>query len=164
MKTATLLLASLPIVVLAAAAAPQKTYEEVQFNMIKAAPESFSSSKRIVYEAPFFRYSTTFLPYMEKSGFKASKYYLLEIGHVTVPAIARKDKEMNELVAGLRRGTAMKVYGRVKKFRHKPLLTTLPHYYVSVEKLEKSDGVSPATPQESRRPSRLPRRRLPARR
>ncbi len=154
MRTAALLALLLALGLSATAA--DKKYEETQFNVIKAAPESFSSNKRIVYEAPFFRYSTTFLPYMEKCGFKASRYYLLEIGHGSVPAIAKKDKEMNELVAGLQRGTVVKVYGRVKKFRHKPVLTVLPHYYVSVERLE-VPGADGTTSKSTEKPSRLRR-------
>ncbi len=134
------------------AIAAEKQYEEVEFSLVKAAPESFSSNRRIVYEAPYFRYMTTFLPYMEKSGFKPSRHYLLEIGHRTIPAMLKKSKETNELIASLRRGTVVKVYGRVKKFRSKPLQTLFPHYYVDVERIGVEESAAPSSASSGRSP------------
>jgi len=110
-------------------------YTEVDIKMLKAAPESYSS-KKVTFTSTYTRYSTTFLPYMESSGIKPGKYFWLEIGGAGLPVIARKKDEMNTLVAGLKRGTPVKVYGRVKKFKKAPKQPLFSRYYVSVDDIE----------------------------
>ena len=115
-------------------------YMEVDINVLKVAPEEYSS-KKIVFTSTYTRYSTTFLPYMEESGIETGKYFWLDIGGLRLPVIAKKDGGMNSLVAGLKRGKTVKVYGRVKKFKKDPRQTLHSVYYVRVDKIEPVNDV-----------------------
>lgn len=145
-------------------------YLEVDINVLKVAPEEYSS-KKIVFTSTYTRYSTTFLPYMEKSGIETGKYFWLDIGGFRLPVIAKKNDEMNSLVADLKRGKTVKVYGRVKKFKKDPQQTLHSVYYVRVDKIEPVDDVpvKPAVnssvtrpPMQKRRAVKWRRNHLPA--
>lgn len=112
-----------------------ENYTEVDKEKIKAMPEEYKN-KKIWYESIYFGYEITFPRYVEKSGFKAGKDFCLLVRPVILPVMAEKTKEMNDLVPTLKRGTKVKVYGRMKKFMSEPEKTVLPHYYLELDKME----------------------------
>lgn len=110
-------------------------YDEIQPAALKATPEEYKN-KKIFYTSKYIRYLTTFPPYMEASGFRAGKYYLLMVVPADFPVLVRKDDEMNELIPTLPRGKRVKVYGKVKKFKASPQYTMFPRYYLELDHVE----------------------------
>lgn len=117
------------------AAAKDYKYEEADYEALRLSPESYKN-KRVCYEGVYLHTATTFHNYMERSDIQHDKYLWLVIGDLSLPAMARKSDTMNEFVAGLKSRRKVKVYGKVKKFRHEPHATVLPHYYVEVDNVE----------------------------
>jgi hypothetical protein len=110
-------------------------YTETTFQKVKAAPEDFRNDK-ITYTGRFLRFYTTFLRYMEESGFKADRYYGLIVNEVSVPVMARKNTEMKQLMGMIRPLSMVRVYGRLKKFRRDPNHPIWPRYYLELAHLE----------------------------
>ena len=119
-------------------------YTEVSYKELKVSPETYKN-KRVVYSAPFLNVSATFFPYMEKSGFKPTKYLWIIAGSHALPAMAKKSETISQFIANLKRGKQITIYGKIKKFRVKPKYTIHPHYYVLVENMEMSMDEAPAT-------------------
>ncbi|HCE45892.1 MAG TPA: hypothetical protein DET40_20295 [Lentisphaeria bacterium] len=140
MRTVSGILLSLVSILLFAGLANAETfkaesYTEVDKAKLKALPEEYKN-KKIWYESEYFGYETTFPAYVEKSGFKAGKDFFLLVKPVAVPVMTEKTKEINELIPTLKKGSKVKVYGKVKKFMSEPEATMLPHYYIELEKIE----------------------------
>jgi len=133
-------------------------YTEVAGKDLKLAPEDYKS-KRVAYTAVFRNVSTTFLPYMDKSGFSGKKYLWLVAGEAALPVMARKSESMTTLVSGLKRGNRIKVCGKVKSFKTKPKQTLHPHYYLLVDSIEVVGDEGPLAPGAPPPPRRRPRRR-----
>ena len=112
-----------------------ESYTVVEIPKLKAIPEEYKN-KKVCYESVYVGYETTFPPYVEKSGFKAGKDFCLLVRPMNLPVMAGKTKEINELVPTLKRGAKVKIYGKIKKFMNEPEATTLPHYYLDLEKIE----------------------------
>jgi hypothetical protein len=129
-------------VLAAAGALAVVEYTEIEYTQLKVAPEDYRH-KHVAYTGIFQNLSATFLPYMEKSGFKPEKYLWLVVGDLQVPAIAKKTDAMTAFAAGLKKGTTVKVYGKVKEFRSEPKQTVHPHYYVEVETVEELEEPKP---------------------
>jgi len=111
---------------------------EISYNELKIAPENYKS-KKIAYSAAFRNVSTTFLPYMEKSGFRPDKYLWIVAGDLSVPAMVKKTDDVTKLVAGLKRGVHIRITGKIKEFKVEPKQTLHARYYVKVENLAVSD-------------------------
>ena len=112
-----------------------ESYAVVEIPKLKALPEEYRN-KKVCYESVYAGYETTFPPYVEKSGFKAGKDFCLLVRPMDLPVMAEKTKEINELVPTLKKGTKVKIYGKIKKFMSEPEMTTLPHYFLELEKIE----------------------------
>lgn len=119
--------------------ASEDKYTEVDFKQLLVAPESYRS-KFVSYSAQYRNFSTTFPPYMEQSGVNASKYFLLEIGDLRLPAILKKSDSTNALVAATKPWSIVRVKGKVKEFRVDPRITMLPRYYVEVHSFSVEKG------------------------
>jgi len=139
---------------------------EVSYAELSLAPESHYN-KDVVYEANYLGSSSSFPKYVEDSGLRAKKYILLTIGNAKLPAFVKKTDEMTKFVAGIRKMSRVKVLGKVKKFKRKPKINVMPHYYVLIEDIEvvetgggkePADGDKARRPPPGRRPFR-PRRR-----
>jgi len=89
-------------------------YVEVDVKILKATPENYRN-KKIFYESEYKGFKTEFPQYLEKEGFKSTKKYWLEIMPDSIPVFADKSDEMNKIVPGLKRDSAVKVYGEIKK-------------------------------------------------
>lgn len=113
-------------------------YNEIEFKVLTITPEKYDK-KKVIYSETFTRYSTTFPEYMERSGLSSKKNLLLSIGDSRVPSVCKKTDTMVTFVSKLERGSTVKVYGKVRKFRvdkRTPKGGMAPEYYVEVEKLE----------------------------
>ncbi len=130
----TVLLAILSVSVKAETFKPE-SYTEVDKAKLKALPEEYKN-KKIWYESTYFGYETTFPPYVEKSGFKAGKDFCLLVQPMVVPVMTEKTKELNDLIPTLKKGSKVKVYGKIKKFSNEPEMTMQPHYFLELEKIE----------------------------
>jgi hypothetical protein len=113
---------------------PEK-YAEVALANIKATPEEYKN-KRIFIVTSYRAYRTTFPAYVERSGFKPGKYYYLRVVPESLPVMAKKDDELNEIIPTLGKGRSVKIYGKIKKFSATPHQKVLPRYYLELEKLE----------------------------
>lgn len=139
------------------------TYEEIEFNQLKIAPETYKM-KYVEYYATYRNFTTTFLPYMEASGFKSTRYVLLDIGDSSVPVIAKKNEELNALVAEMKRGSHVLVRGRVREFKQDPRWSAFPRFYVDLDevKIHSEPEVEDNRPwrplQPQQRPAPPPRR------
>lgn len=98
--------------------------------------EISSRNKRVCYVTTYIKYMTTFPPYAAKNGFKAGKHYWLLIQPVSLPVITKKTDEMNELIPNLKKGTKVKVFGKIKKFRVSAKNTMLPSYYLDLDEIQ----------------------------
>ena len=132
-------------------------YAAVAYNMLKISPETYKY-KKIVYSAPFLEVITTMQVFMEKENLSPKKYLWLKIGDYSVPAIVKKSDTMIEVTAGLKRGQIVNIYGTVKKFRAKPYIARLSHYYVKVDKIEAMNEFKREPPAQRSVPPRRRRR------
>lgn len=112
-----------------------ESYTAVDAKVIKLKPEEFRN-KKIFYEGLYTSTQTTFPPYVEKNGIKAGKYFWLVITPTNLPVVVRKGKGLDDAIMALKRGCTVKIYGKVKKFKYKPELTTLPPYYLELAHIE----------------------------
>ncbi|HPN84559.1 MAG TPA: hypothetical protein PK821_04395 [Victivallales bacterium] len=110
-------------------------YEKVDIEKVKATPEEYKN-KKVSLDTVYFKYETTFLPYMDKSGFKAGKNYYLQVKPGNFPVMVDKNDETNSLIPSLKAGSKVRIYGKVKKFSYKPEATIWPHYFLEMDKLE----------------------------
>lgn len=136
---------------------------EVSYGELSLAPEAHYN-KDVVYEEKYLSSSANFPKYVEDSGLRSKKYILLTVGNMKLPVFIRKTDEMTKFVAGLKRGVTVKILGKVKKFKRKPQVNVMPHYYVLVEDIEvtktapgkPAEGDDPKGPPPGRRP-KVPR-------
>ncbi|MFH0879722.1 MAG: hypothetical protein V2A34_08415 [Lentisphaerota bacterium] len=132
MKKWTFLLALAMAGVLAQA---EETLKDINFKEVLVAPESFKNDL-VAYSANYLNFSTTFFPYMDKSGFSSTKHLMLAIGDPRLPVIAKKTDEVSSLVANLKPGALVRVTGKVKKFSSEPKDTMMPIFYVELKSLQ----------------------------
>lgn len=115
--------------------ATDQKYAEVEIAQIKATPEEYKN-KKITYTSRYNKYQTTFPAYIENSGFKPGKYYLLEISPMNLPVMVKKSDKMNELIPTLAKNKVVKVSGKIEKFKTEPQRKMLPRYYLSLDEIE----------------------------
>jgi hypothetical protein len=113
-------------------------YNEIEFATLKITPEKYDK-KKVIYSETYQQYSTTFPEYMERSGLSSKKNLLLSIGDFKIPAVCKKTDTMVTFISKLKRGSTVKVYGKVRRFRadkRTPKGGKAAEYYVEVEKIE----------------------------
>ncbi len=110
-------------------------YTEVEINLLKATPEEFKND-RIALKTHFFNFHTTFPAYVENSGIKPSKHYYLKVNPVTLPVFFEKKDDNDNLIPTLKKGKAVMLYGKIKKFRTVPEIKVMPRYYLELEHFE----------------------------
>ena len=109
-------------------------YALVTKELLKAQPEKYKN-KKIYFETKYLGYATTFPPYMERSGIKAGKYFYLRTIPQGFPVFAAK-KDFTDLIISMKKHSAVKIYGKVKKFPINPRRTRFPHYYLEVADIQ----------------------------
>jgi hypothetical protein len=112
-----------------------EAYKEVQSKALKLQAEEYRN-KKVFYTGLFTNILTTFPSYADKSGIKAGKYFWLVITPRNVPVVARKGKDLDAMIMAIKRGSTVKVYGKIKKFKYKPRVTMLPPYYLELANIE----------------------------
>ncbi|MBN1863564.1 MAG: hypothetical protein JW808_01550 [Victivallales bacterium] len=145
------LLAFLLVLPLSSTEFKTEGYEEVDEKTLELKPEDYRN-KKIFYQGVYASTQTSFPPYVERSGIKAGKHYWLLVTPHNLPVIVKKGKDFDEPVAALKRNSTLKLYGKIKKFKYKPDLSTLPQYYLDLDYLEvieeAEDAEEPKTPEE----------------
>ena len=117
-----------------ASSANHGQYKELELNVLKSQPEEYKN-KKVCYTSTYEKYMTTFPSYAVRNGFKVGRYIWLLISPINIPVVSKKTKEMNELITSLKRGSKVKVYGRIKKFRQAPYNSMLPRYYLDLDNI-----------------------------
>jgi hypothetical protein len=133
------------------------TTNEIAFSVLKVAPEKHKN-KLLSYTEVYINFLTTFPEYMEGSGFKSSRWILLEVGDPRLPVLAKKSDDMVAMVSGLKAGAMVKVTGRVREFKLDPRFAMAPTCYVEAESII-VDSTAPV--REMRTPPNRPIRRRP---
>lgn len=131
-----LLTASITIHAAAATITPE--YAEIEFSALTIAPEKYDK-KKVIFTEEYRNYSSTFPSYMDRSGLSSKKHILLSIGEIRIPSVCSKTDAMIKFISELERGSSVKVYGKVRKFRATPGVRAdgmAPEYYIEVEKIE----------------------------
>jgi hypothetical protein len=120
-------------------------YEEVDYKLVQVSPEKYKN-KRITYTGRFLGFTNTAPDYMVESGIDHNKYFLIGLDNLKVLAIAKKsrNKDLDELLAGLKPGATLQVYGRIKKFRVEPRHALQSAYYLEVVQVVVRDDVPAA--------------------
>jgi hypothetical protein len=128
--------------VYAASKVKHDQYKVLELEIVKSQPEEFKN-KKVCYESTYSQYMTVFPAYAEKNSIKPGKHYWLVIQPNNLPVIVKKTDEMNELIPKIKRGTKVKVYGKIKKFRVTAKHAMLPTYYLEladIQILEEPEG------------------------
>lgn len=120
---------------LEAATFKAESYTSVESKTLKLKPEDYRN-KKIYYEGLYTSTQTTFPAYAERNGIKAGKYFWLVITPDNLPVIVRKGKNLDDAVMALKRGSTVKVYGKVRKFKYQSKHTVLPYYYLELAHIE----------------------------
>jgi hypothetical protein len=110
-------------------------YKETEVKALKLQIEDYRN-KKVCYVGVYHNTKTTFPPYADRSGIKAGKFFWLIITPNNLPVIARKGKKLDDAIMALKRGSKVKVYGKVRKLKYKPKRTMLPRYYLELIHLE----------------------------
>ena len=109
-------------------------YQDVDLVTLRATPEKFNN-KRIRIITYYKGFLISFPEYMERTGFKADKHYLIRIVPNNLPVMTKKTDAMNELIPGLAKGKVITVYGKLKDFGYSPKFLA-PEYYLDLEHIE----------------------------
>jgi hypothetical protein len=121
-----------------------KLYKEANLNVIVADPKDYNNDK-VQYTARYGNFTTNLPAYLEKNGFKSDKYYLITAGSLKLPIIAKKTDELKELLSTVRGGATVRVYGKIKDFRHESNARMLPTYYLELKHMDAVQEAAPAT-------------------
>lgn len=104
----------------------------VVFAQLNVTPEKFKN-KSVVYSEEYRGFMTAFPSYIEQSGFKPDKWFLLDVGDARLPVMFRKKAEAATLVAKIKPGSVVRVEGRVREFRVEARRGVMPNYYVEAD-------------------------------
>lgn len=106
----------------------------VAFAQINVAPEKFKN-KKVVYTEEYRTFLTAFPNYMENSGYKPDKWFLLEIGDTRLPVMLHKKTDTAAMIAELKPGSKVRVEGRVKEFKVEARNGLMPNYFVEADEV-----------------------------
>ena len=129
------------ILIVHCALAADREYTEVTHKQLEIDAKSYKN-KYVQYESTYVRVSSTFLPYIEKSGYRTDRHIWITIGGNHVPVMAKRTDELIAFLAELKAGQNVKVYGKVKEFQHEPGNTMFPRYHVYADKIELLPGTA----------------------
>lgn len=104
----------------------------VSFALLKVAPEKFKN-KPVTYAETYHGFLPAFPPYIEASGFKNDKWFLLDIGDPFLPVLFKKTNTNSVFVSELKAGSGVKVAGRVRTFRVEPRVGFMPSFFVEAD-------------------------------
>ena len=112
-----------------------ESYKEVEAKVLKLKVEDFRNAK-VFYTGTFTNILTTFPRYVNKSGIKAGKYFWLVITPNNVPVVTRKRKGLDDKIIAIKKGSTVKVYGKIKKLKYKGRASILTPYYLDLDSIE----------------------------
>lgn len=136
----------------------------VAFALLKVAPEKYKN-KHVVYTDTYGSFLPTFPPYVEASGFKNDKWFILLVGDPILPVLFKKTDTNSVFVSTLKAGSSVKVTGRVRAFRVEPKASFMPTYYVDADAVGLESEPNPLDqPPDFRKQQKGPLRGGPPRR
>lgn len=104
----------------------------IVFAQVIVAPEKYKN-KAVVYVEEYRSFLTAFPSYIEASGFKTEKWFLLEIGDPRLPVMYRKKTDTITIIANFKPGSRVRVEGRIKEYRLNSRAGVMPNYYVEAD-------------------------------
>ncbi len=104
---------------------------QVELRQIILHPEKYKN-KTVGYTAPFHGFTRNAPPFLERSGFNEKKEVIMMVGGPQIPVVA-KLKDVEEALTQLKRGTKVKVIGKLKEARVDPKRPATSGYYLELE-------------------------------
>ena len=117
-----------------AATSNMSKYKLVENTAMRNAPQTYYK-KYITMKTSFLGTSPS-MPYFAEKTFSSKKYYMLIISPTSFRVIAKRNKELDELIASLKSATPIILYGKVKKFSSKKFHSGISEYYLDLDKIE----------------------------
>lgn len=109
-------------------------YKLIDNTAIRNTPQTYYR-KYIQLKTKFIATSPS-MPYFIERTFSSKKYYMLIIVPSTFRVIAKRKKEFDEVIAPLKKGTPLILYGKVKKYSTKRHYRGMSQYYLDLDKIE----------------------------
>ncbi len=109
-------------------------YKLVENTAMRNAPQTYY--KKYISMKTSFVATSPSMPYFIEKTFSSKKYYMLIISPASFRVIAKRDKELDELMATLKKATPVILYGKVKKFSNKKFHSGISEYYLDLDKIE----------------------------
>lgn len=116
----------------------------VAFGAIRVAPENYKN-KTVTYTETYQGFLTTIPNYMQASGYKEGKWFILQIGEPQLPVLLKKTDTSSGLLAMLKAGSKVRVSGRVREFRKeaRSRFGMMPDYCVEAASVVLETGPDP---------------------
>ncbi|MEM6884278.1 MAG: hypothetical protein AAF571_04545 [Verrucomicrobiota bacterium] len=133
------LLSSLVIVITAAVAVTntaeaQKVYGDTTLKSILMDASEFKND-RVSYTAPYGGFTTNAPLFIDRNGFKEGKHVVINAGGTQFLIIAEKD-DVESTLLDLKRGSIIKVSGKVREMKNDPKRGINTGHYLELEGLE----------------------------
>jgi hypothetical protein len=147
-----LAIATLPLIALQAGEPTDVRYEQLRVH-----PADYKN-KDVAYEAAFVNVTPNLPKYVAQSGFDPDHYFMLNIGSIHVPVLARRSEDLTMVVSKLKAGDIVRVEGRVREFRDAPEKMAGSPYYLDLDQLVFLRSGSANVPEQPVRQRRVPRK------
>ena len=112
-----------------------KDYKKLTFQGLKAGKKEMKN-KKVQYEGIYKGFNDNFPRYVEDSGYSGKRYHYLLINGYDIPVMARRKKDILELLGKIKKGVKVIVYGRVKEFRKDPMHGMMPRYCIELAHIQ----------------------------
>jgi hypothetical protein len=107
---------------------------DVRYEQLRVSPADYKN-KDVAYEAAFVNVAPNLPKYVAQSGFDPDHYFMLNIGSIHLPVMARRSEDLTAIVSKLKAGDIVRVEGRVREFRDAPERMAGAPYYLDLDQL-----------------------------
>lgn len=107
------------------------SYKSYTLNQLKLSKKELKN-KKVQYEGMYLQFNDNFPQYIEDSGYSSKRYYYFIVDSMDIPVIARRSKDVTNLLGKLKRGAKLRIYGRLKEFKSKNRHGMLPDYFIDL--------------------------------
>jgi hypothetical protein len=112
-----------------------RNYKELTPRELKTMPEEYEGD-RVYVEGAFAGFTASLPVYVERNGFRTGRYVMLTVAGSSMPIIAKKDDDTNEMLLALKKGATIRVFGRVREFHQEAMAGIAPRFYVDCAYLQ----------------------------
>ena len=126
---------------------------DVRYEQLRVSPADYKN-KDVAYEAAFVNVAPNLPKYVAQSGFDPDHYFMLNIGSIHLPVMARRSEDLTAIVSKLKAGDIVRVEGRVREFRDAPERMARAPYYLDLDQLvflRRGASTDPQEPNPQRR-------------